>query len=79
MRTFWTLGLLIASLSVEAAPPNVVLITLDTTRRDALSCYGQKAIMTPNLDRLADISHQFLNAYTAVPQTLPAHACLLTG
>ena len=64
---------------LAATPSNVILITLDTTRRDALSCYGQKSIRTPTLDRLARVSHQFLKAYAPVPQTLPSHASLLTG
>ena len=33
--------------------PNVVLITLDTTRADYLGCYGHPEVKTPNIDRLA--------------------------
>ncbi|MBT7860627.1 MAG: sulfatase-like hydrolase/transferase [Gemmatimonadetes bacterium] len=34
-------------------PRNVVLITSDQHRRDALGCYGNAVVHTPNLDRLA--------------------------
>ena len=33
--------------------PNIILITLDTTRRDRLGCYGYRRPTSPNLDRLA--------------------------
>ena len=69
--------LLLAALAHGAT--NVVLITLDTTRADALSCYGQKGIRTPTLDGLAAVSHKFQVVYTPVPQTLPAHVSILTG
>jgi len=69
--------LLLAALAHGAT--NVVLITMDTTRADALSCYGQKGIRTPTLDGLAAASHRFQVVYTPVPQTLPAHVSILTG
>ena len=56
-----------------------VLITLDTTNRDALGCYGQTLPLTPNLDRLAAESLVFDQARTVAPLTLPAHASMLTG
>lgn len=58
---------------------NVIVITLDTTRQDSLSCYGQKEIKTENLDWIAEKSYLFLNAYSPVPQTLPAHCTIFTG
>lgn len=60
-------------------PPNVLLITLDTTRADYLGAYGSTLGLTPSLDRLAAEGCVFEHAYTAVPITLPAHATLLTG
>jgi choline-sulfatase len=58
---------------------NVLLITLDTTRADALGAYGQSLPATPRLDRLAAEGAVFLNALTSSPSTLPSHASLLTG
>ena len=60
-------------------PPNVLLVTLDTTRADRLGCYGHREALTPNLDALATAGVQFDAAYSPSPMTLPAHATLLTG
>lgn len=60
-------------------PPNVVLITLDTTRADHLGCYGAEGVETPNLDALAKSGVRFETAITPVPITLPSHATILTG
>ena len=65
--------LLLVSLPVLAAPPSVVLLTLDTTRADALGPG------TPALSGLAARGTRWTRAVTPVPLTLPAHASLLTG
>jgi arylsulfatase A-like enzyme len=56
-----------------------VLVTLDTVRADALSCYGARAHTTAALDALAREGVLYERAYSPVPITLPAHASLLTG
>jgi arylsulfatase A-like enzyme len=58
---------------------NLVLITLDTTRADALGCYGARAASTPNLDALAARGIRFAQAITSVPLTAPSHSSILTG
>jgi arylsulfatase A-like enzyme len=58
---------------------SVLLVTLDTLRRDALSCYGERTDTTQALDRLAREGIVYENAYTTAPITLTAHASLLTG
>ena len=60
------------------ASPDLLLVTLDTTRADVLGCYGGPA-KTPRLDALAAAGLRFSHAFTPVPLTLPAHASLLTG
>lgn len=60
-------------------PVSALLITLDTTRADALGCYGGKAGVTPNLDALARESVLYERARTTAPITLPAHSSMLTG
>lgn len=60
-------------------PLNVLLITMDTTRADALGCYGQTIETTPNIDRLATEGTLFEQAVTSAPSTLPSHASILTG
>ena len=59
--------------------PDLVLITLDTTRADRIGAYGDPLAKTPNLDRLARSSALFRSAWTPTPLTLPAHASMLTG
>ncbi len=60
-------------------PPNVVLITLDTTRADRLGCYGYAEDTTPVIDELARESALFSQAFSTNPITLPAHTSILTG
>ncbi len=56
----------------------IVLLTVDTLRQDALSCYGG-AIPTPHFDALVEDSVLFTNAYSSAPWTLPSFASILTG
>jgi arylsulfatase A-like enzyme/Flp pilus assembly protein TadD len=59
--------------------PNIILITLDTTRADRMGFLGSGRGLTPNLDALAKQSVVFTRAYAQVPLTTPSHAALLTG
>ena len=59
--------------------PNLLLITLDTLRRDHLSCYGYEKETTPAVDELAKESVKYEDALTPASWTLPAHASLFTG
>jgi len=76
----WVAGWLAgcAGESAEPAGISTVLVTLDTTRADALGCYGSP-VPTPALDRLAREGVVYENAHTVAPLTLPAHASMLTG
>ena len=64
---------------VRPPRPNVVLITLDTTRADRIGAYGYADAATPHLDRLARDGARFVQALSPVPLTLPAHASVMTG
>jgi arylsulfatase A-like enzyme/Tfp pilus assembly protein PilF len=68
-----------SNLDALAAPRNVVLITLDTTRADRMGFLGSKRGLTPNLDALAKQSLIFTRAYSQVPLTTSSHATILTG
>ena len=57
----------------------VLLLSVDTLRRDALQYYHPAAPPTPNFDRLAADSVVFRNAYSPAPWTLPAFASIMTG
>jgi arylsulfatase A-like enzyme/Flp pilus assembly protein TadD len=58
---------------------NVLLITIDTLRRDRLGAYGNRSGLTPTLDRLASQGVRYTQAFSHVPMTLPAHTSILTG
>ena len=70
------------SLPPASGPPSrirhVILLTVDTLRRDALSCYGG-GTPTPNIDRLAKDGILFENAYAPAPWTLPSFVTILSG
>jgi arylsulfatase A-like enzyme len=58
---------------------NVILITLDTTRADYLSCYGVHPGITPNLDAIAAEGTRFDMAISTAGVTPVSHAAILTG
>src|SRR5271154_5158871 len=68
-----------SALAGTAAPPNVILITLDTVRADRMGFLGSKRGLTPNLDGLARQSAVFTRAYSQAPLTPTSHATILTG
>ena len=64
----------------QSAPhPNIILITLDTTRADRMGFLGSTRGLTPNLDALAHDGTAFTRAYSHVPLTTASHATILTG
>jgi len=69
----------LAACSRTPPAPCAVLITLDTTRADAIGCFGGRAGVTPRLDALALESVAYTGASTVAPVTLPAHASMMTG
>ncbi len=58
---------------------NVLMITVDTLRADALGSYGNTRAVTPWMDRLAAEGVRFENARAHNVVTLPTHASILTG
>lgn len=60
-------------------PPSVLVVTLDTLRRDHVGAYGDSRGLTPHLDALAAEGIVHDAAYTTMPTTSPAHASLFTG
>ncbi|HIE52632.1 MAG TPA: DUF229 domain-containing protein [Armatimonadetes bacterium] len=59
--------------------PNILLLFPDQWRRQALGCYGDPVVRTPNLDRLGREGVIFDRCYTTNPVCTPARASLLTG
>jgi arylsulfatase A-like enzyme len=64
----------------EVGPrPNVLVISVDTLRRDHLGCYGYERETSPHIDALARRGVVFDNALSTSSWTLPSHASMLTG
>ncbi|UCE87164.1 MAG: sulfatase, partial [Deltaproteobacteria bacterium] len=61
-----------------AERPNVVLVSIDTLRADALSASGGP-VTTPVFDALARQGVLFQRAIAPSPETAPSHATLFTG
>ncbi|MBM3855556.1 MAG: sulfatase, partial [Verrucomicrobia bacterium] len=61
-----------------AIKPNVLLIVVDDLR-DTLGCYGNSAVRTPHIDRLAARGVRFERAYNQYPVCNPSRTSFLTG
>src|SRR5947209_6225498 len=59
--------------------PNVILVTLDTTRADRMGFLGSTRGLTPALDALSRDGIVFTRAYAQAPITTVSHATILTG
>jgi len=67
------------SARAAARHPNIILITVDTTRADRMGFLGSDRGLTPNLDAVAKDAAVFSRAYSHVPLTTVSHATILTG
>jgi choline-sulfatase len=63
----------------DARDRNVLLVTSDEHRPDALGCAGHPVVETPTLDRLAARGARFTDAYCPSPLCVPSRAALATG
>jgi len=84
MRIWFAAVLIIPVLSAQARPqparhPDILLITLDTTRADRMGFLGSKRGLTPALDAFARSAMVFTRAYAQAPVTTVSHATILTG
>jgi len=73
------LALAANSPSPQAASPNVIVISMDTTRADRMGFLGSKRGLTPNLDVFAKDSVVFTRAYSQAPLTPASHSTIFTG
>jgi len=65
--------------SPASAKPNIVLITLDSTRADRMGFMGAHSGLTPDLDGIAHQGMVFAQAYAQAPATVASDATVLTG
>ncbi|MEZ4317286.1 MAG: sulfatase [Myxococcota bacterium] len=82
-------ALITALATALAGPPDIVIVSLDTTRADALTCYGDPPVpfhdaaagtpRTPVLDALAADGLRFAQLHAHAPSTLSSHASLFSG
>ncbi len=72
----------LAALPLATAPdrrPNIIFIITDDQRQDALSCYGNRILKTPNVDRLAREGVLFREAFVTNSLCAPSRGTFLTG
>ncbi len=67
-----------ATSTTNAPKPSILLITMDTTRADAVGP-DAAGVATPAINALIARGRRFVQAYAAVPETLPSHTSMLTG
>jgi arylsulfatase len=59
--------------------PDILLVTCDQLRKDALGCYGNSIVRTPVIDRLAGAGVRFENVFVASPVCAPNRGSIVTG
>jgi arylsulfatase len=59
--------------------PNIIIIHADQLRCDCIGPYGNKEVMTPNLDKLAGEGVTYFNHFTSFPVCTPSRYSLLSG
>ena len=69
----------LAALQGADSTPNILFIMADDLGAGDLGCYGQKRILTPNIDRLAAEGTRFTQVYAGAPVCAPSRCVLLTG
>ena len=58
---------------------NIVYIMTDDHTAQMMSCYDNRYVQTPNLDRIAADGVKFVNSFVANSLSGPSRACMLTG
>ena len=68
-----------SSALVTKRPPNLIYVMADDLGYGDLSCYGQKTITTPNLDKMASEGMRFTDHYAGHTVCRPSRLVLWTG
>jgi arylsulfatase A-like enzyme/Tfp pilus assembly protein PilF len=67
-----------APVAADGPRPSILLVTLDTTRFDAVGPEA-KSVSTPAFNALVARGRSYRYAYATTPQTLPSHSSMMTG
>ena len=73
------LVLLTATASIAAERPNIIFLLIDDQTIGAVGCYGNKDVITPNLDKLAADGVRFANHYDTTSICMASRCSILTG
>ncbi|EMI56698.1 sulfatase family protein [Rhodopirellula sallentina] len=85
---FWIFTIAVFAITLGSYPslaedrpqqPNVVLFVSDDHGLDALGCYGNPVIQTPNMDQLAEDGVRFTRAYCTSASCAASRSVILTG
>ena len=60
-------------------PKNIIYLISDALRPDYLGCYGNKSVLTTEIDKLASDGVLFENVISSAPWTIPSIGTHLTG
>lgn len=72
-------GLPLALCAQQVQKPNVIVIMADDIGYGDLSCYGEKTIHTPNVEKLAESGMRFTDAHAVAATSTPSRYSFLTG
>ncbi len=72
-------AVILISATEAAEKPNIVFLMADDLGYGDLGCYGQKEILTPNIDRLSRDGIRFTQAYAGSTVCAPSRSSLMTG
>jgi len=73
------LGWWVGKSAAAAARPNIILFMPDELRADALGCYGNPLVRTPNFDQLARTGTRFENCHVQFPVCGASRCSMATG
>ncbi len=84
ITTTLSLGVVLSATSCverpnEGKPLNILFIVTDDHTAQMMSCYDNRFVETPSLDRIAADGVLFANSFVANSISGPSRACMLTG
>ena len=78
LSLFLTIGTTRAAEALPRERPNILWFVVDDMSAN-FSCYGETAVSTPHVDRLAREGTRFTHAYVTAPVCSPCRSALITG